>query len=95
MMADLPGLRTSRPPAFQKQKSAGDSPCSNRRSCPYAAMSQRDVADLLKVGSGAAVCNQLTPLTGKLAKDRRLRHLLKQAEKRLETARAALRVNRG
>jgi hypothetical protein len=39
-------------------------------------MSQRNVADLLNVGSGAAVCKQLGALPGKLSKDRRLRRRL-------------------
>jgi len=54
----------------------------------YAGQSQRDVADLLKTGSGSAVCKQLTALPDKLAKDRRLRRLLKQAEERLEAVRS-------
>jgi hypothetical protein len=61
----------------------------------YAGLSQRDVADLLKVGSGAAVCNQLNRLSEKLAKDRRLRRQVKQAEERLEELRCAQRVKRG
>ena len=61
----------------------------------YAGRSQRDVADLLGIGSGAAVCNQLNRLTDKLVKDRRLRRQVAEAEKRLEEARCAQRVERG
>ena len=55
----------------------------------YAGLSQRDVADLLRMGSGAAVCNQLTRLPDKLARDRRLRRQLQQAEATLRTAKTA------
>jgi predicted transcriptional regulator len=49
----------------------------------YAALSQRDVADLLNMGSGSAVCKQLASLPGKLSNDRRLRRKVEQIEKRL------------
>ena len=52
----------------------------------YAGLSQRAVADLLKVGSGAAVCNQINRLPEKLAKDRRLRRQVKQAEEAISKA---------
>ena len=61
----------------------------------YAGLSQRDIADLLNVGSGAAICNQLTRLPDKLANDRRLRRQVKQAEERLEETRCLQRVKRG
>ncbi len=61
----------------------------------YAGQSQRDVADYLNVGSGAAICNQLNRLPGKLAKDRRLRRQITEIEERLENARCAQRVERG
>lgn len=50
----------------------------------YAGLSQRAVADLLNIGSGAAVCNQLKRLPDRLAADRRLGRLFKMAEERLE-----------
>ncbi len=53
----------------------------------YAGYSQREVADLLNMGSGSAVCKQLAGLEGKLKKDRRLRRLVRDAESRLEAAR--------
>jgi len=53
----------------------------------YAGLGQRDVADLLSIGSGSAVCKQLAALPGKMAKDRRLRRQVKLAEKRLKEAR--------
>lgn len=53
----------------------------------YAAQSQRDVADLLNMGSGSAVCKQLKALPGKLSKDRPLRRQVKQAEVKLITVR--------
>lgn len=52
----------------------------------YSGLSQRDTADLLKVGSGAAVCNQLGRLQARLSGDRRLRNLFKQADARLRKA---------
>lgn len=55
----------------------------------YSGLTQRDVADLLNIGSGAAVCNQLNRLPDKLSKDRRLRRLVKQAEEQLEEKRCA------
>lgn len=55
----------------------------------YSALSQRAVADLLKTGSGAAVCNQLARLPGKLAADRELRRRFQQADDRLRAARIA------
>jgi len=61
----------------------------------YAGLSQREVADLLNVGSGASICNQLTRLPGKLARDRRLRCQVKQAEEQLEERRCAHRVKYG
>ena len=61
----------------------------------YAARSQRDVADLLNIGSGSAVCKQLAALPDKLARDRRLRRLVNEAEERLEEARSGRRGERG
>jgi len=57
----------------------------------YAGQSQREVADLLKIGSGAAVCNQLKRLPAKLTKDRHLRRMVKQAGIRLEKYRCDYR----
>jgi len=50
----------------------------------YAGLTQRDVAAVLSIGSGSAVCNQLKALPGKLAKDRRLGRRLKEAETALD-----------
>lgn len=61
----------------------------------YAGKSQRDVADYLAIGTGAAVGNQLKRLPEKLAKDRRLRRQVKQVEERLKELRCAQRVERG
>jgi REP element-mobilizing transposase RayT len=58
----------------------------------YAGQSQRDVADYLVIGTGAAVSDQLKRLPEKLGKDRRLRRQVKQAEERLEEIRCAQRV---
>lgn len=69
-----------------------------RHSCPlravaarclirYAGMSQRDVAEMLRVGSGSAISKQLAALVGKEAKDRRLRRQVKEAEQRMGEAR--------
>ena len=61
----------------------------------YAGKSQRDVADCLSIGTGAAASDQLKRLPEKLAKGRRLRRQVKQAEERLEELRCAQRVERG
>jgi len=53
----------------------------------FAGCTQRDVADLLRIGSGSAVCKQLARFEEELRKDRPLRLLLKKAENRLENAR--------
>ncbi len=55
----------------------------------YAGASQRNVADLLGLGTGSAVSKQLAGLPGKLHKDRSLHSLLLEAESRLETARGS------
>jgi len=57
----------------------------------YAGKTQREVADLLNNGSGAAVSKQLKRLSGKLAKNKQLRNHLKQAEDVLETLRCTQR----
>ena len=61
----------------------------------YAGLSQRGVADLLDVGSGAAICNQLTRLPDKLAKDKRLRREFRRADKLLVERRCEAREARG
>jgi len=61
----------------------------------YAGQSQREVADLLDMGSGSAVCKQLAALPGKLAGDRRLRRQVKAAEDRLEILHRTQTVARG
>ncbi len=53
----------------------------------YCGLNQRDAADVLKIGSGAAVCNQLRRLALKLASDRRLRGQVEKAEEMLQAAR--------
>jgi REP element-mobilizing transposase RayT len=50
----------------------------------YAALTQRDVAVLLEIGTGSAVCNQLRALEGKLKKDRRLRRCVRRIETELD-----------
>ena len=47
----------------------------------YAGLSQREVANELAIGSGAAVCNQLARLTDRLAEDRPLRRQVEAVEK--------------
>lgn len=51
----------------------------------YSGLSQREAAERLQVGSGAAVCNQLTRLPAKLSSDRRLSKQFQQAEDKLRT----------
>ena len=53
----------------------------------YAGLNQREVADLLGIGSGAAVCNQLHRFADKLVADRSLRRLVRKAKKQLEDIR--------
>jgi len=60
----------------------------------YAGQSQRDAAEYLSVGTGAAVSDQLKRLPQKLAADRRLRRQVKQAEERLEKLRCGQHVER-
>ena len=57
----------------------------------YTGQSQRDVANLLNIGSGSAVCKQLSTLPDKLSKDQRLHRQVRQAEDRLAEA----KTNRG
>jgi len=90
VLADIFGVETDA--FYRRSRNSPLRAVAARLLIRYAALSQRDVADLLKVGSGAAVCNQLTRLTGKLARDRCLRRQLKQAEDRLEQTRCAQRV---
>jgi REP element-mobilizing transposase RayT len=59
----------------------------------YAGLSQRDVGNLLHIGSGAAVCNQLHRLPEKLAQDDRLRRLVNEAEEQLVTAKSKNHVD--
>lgn len=49
----------------------------------YANLNQRDVADLLKIGSGSAVCKQLVSLASRMAKDQQLCARIKEVETRL------------
>jgi putative transposase len=53
----------------------------------YAGLSQREVAQLLNIGSGSAVCKQLSALPAKLVANRRLRRQVKQAHQRLDEMR--------
>ena len=53
----------------------------------YSCCSQRDVADVLGIGSGAAVGNQLHRLPGKLAQDDHLQQQVAKLEKRFQTRR--------
>jgi hypothetical protein len=57
----------------------------------YAGVGQRDVAELLNMGSGSSVCKQLAALPDKLSNNRRLRHQVKQVENRLGAAKSAQR----
>ena len=59
----------------------------------YCGMTQRDVAALLNIGSGAAVGNQLKALPGKLADSRKLQKILRHAEKSLAEEKAQKSAN--
>ncbi len=54
----------------------------------YAGLTQRQVADTLKIGSGAAVSLQLKSLPDRLQADRRLRRQLKEARRSLSDAKS-------
>ena len=54
----------------------------------YSGLTQRDVAEHLSMGSGAAVCNQLKALPEKLDKSRTLQKTMRQLERRLEKEKA-------
>ena len=55
--------------------------------CRYAGLTQREVAGVLEVGSGAAISHQLRKLAAELPKNRKLRRLLSKAEQRLDALR--------
>jgi hypothetical protein len=59
----------------------------------YAGLTQRDVASLLSIGRGSAVCNQLKALPEKVAKDRRLRRRLNEAEAALDESKNGRRAH--
>lgn len=52
----------------------------------YAGMSQREVAAALRIGSGAAVCNQLSRLDDRMAADRQLGRRVEEVERELASA---------
>jgi len=52
--------------------------------CRYAGSTQREAADVLNIGSGAAISHQLIKLAAELPSNRRLRGILRQAEVRLQ-----------
>jgi REP element-mobilizing transposase RayT len=52
--------------------------------CRYAGLTQREVADVLNAGSGAAISHQLRKLTVDLSKDRCLRRQVERAEAQLD-----------
>lgn len=71
-----------------------------KRNCPlravaarmlirYAALDQREVAALLKIGSGSAVCKQLSHLPDKLSKGAHLRWQVERIEKHLSETKSA------
>ncbi len=62
--------------------------------CKYAGLTQRQVAETLGLGTGAAVSIQLKNLRDTLARDRRLQETLAQAERLLAPLRDAARAER-
>lgn len=60
--------------------------------CRYAGLTQREVTDVLKIGTGAAISCQLRKLAVDLEKDRRLRRRVEQTEERLEGLRRVERL---
>jgi transcriptional regulator with XRE-family HTH domain len=62
--------------------------------CRYAGLTQREVAGTLQVGSGAAISQQMKKVAVQLSKDRRLRRLVEEAEKRLDALRNDTRRGR-
>ncbi len=55
----------------------------------YGGLSQREVAHELGMGTGAAVCNQLSRLAGKLGEDRRLMRQVLRLDEQLASVRRA------
>jgi REP element-mobilizing transposase RayT/transposase-like protein len=62
--------------------------------CKYAGLTQRQVAETLGLGTGAAVSIQLKNLREALARDRRLQETLAQAERHLEPLLDAAKAER-
>jgi putative transposase len=63
--------------------------------CRYAGLTQRQAAGALKVGSGAAISQQLRKLATDIEKDRRLRRRVETAEVRLRECRDTLQREAG
>ena len=57
----------------------------------YAGLTQREAADYLEMGTGAAACKQLGRLKEKMKRDRELRATIDAISKQLEKERAALK----
>ncbi|HBA85759.1 MAG TPA: hypothetical protein DCZ95_16880 [Verrucomicrobia bacterium] len=55
--------------------------------CQYAAMTQREAADVLGVGSGAAISHQMRKLAARIERDKKLNRLVREARARLEVQR--------
>ena len=61
----------------------------------YAGLTQREVGELLHIGSGSAVCKQLQRLNAREPAQRTLRGLIQAAEKRLDALHARRKAPRG
>ncbi|MFC1461716.1 transposase [Verrucomicrobiota bacterium] len=67
------------------RKNSTARPVAARMLCKYAGLSQREVAKVLGLRTGAAVCTQLKRLDEAIKKSRKTKRTLKQIEKVLET----------
>ncbi|TFH17018.1 MAG: hypothetical protein E4H02_04025 [Lentisphaerales bacterium] len=69
---------------FQRQKGTYVRQVAAKMLCKYGGLTQRQVAEMLKLGTGAAVCLQLKRLQESLAESRALRRQIVRIERILE-----------
>ncbi len=72
---------------FRRSRNSSLRAVAGRFLIQYSGLSQRDAANMLNVGSGAAMCNQLKRLPDKLSAQRSLRKKFQQADVELRKLR--------
>ena len=72
---------------FRRSRNSALRAMAGRFLIKYSGLSQRDAAKALKVGSGAAICNQLNRLPAKLSAEKGLRKKFQEAETELRRLR--------